>query len=233
MATVAILIDAENVSADFVPHIFKKLSQSHQMILKRAYGDFSKNQLQKWKEIAFKHHIETIHRFSCNKNSSDIMLVIDAMDILYQQKIDTFCLFSSDSDFSSLVLRLKQAQKQVIGIGKQSANPSYKSLFDQFIPIDEPKSIESKPISTPKLNTKVADAELSDLRLAYQRATKDSKGYVTQPHFASLISKQTRTKYGKFKQFMEQCPYIEKVATNKKGEHKLRLKSEFCEFLEK
>lgn len=226
MPTIAILIDAENVSADVVPHIFKKLSQSHQIILKRAYGDFSKNQLQKWKEIAFKHHIETIHRFSCSKNSSDIMLAIDAMDMLYQQKIDTFCLFSSDSDFSSLVLRLKQTQKQVIGIGKQSANQNYKSLFDQFITIDEPAITQNKTVAIP--NKKATDDELNDLRLAYQRAKKDNKGYVTQPHFASLISKETRTKYGKFKQFMEQCPYIEKVATNKKGEHKLRLKAEFC-----
>lgn len=139
MNSIALLIDLENISPQIIDQVFETLTPLGTIKIKRAYGDFSKSssQLLKWKSLCLTHNIEIIHHFSCkpNKNSSDILLAIDAMDILHHHHIDTFCIVSSDSDFSSLVQRLKRNQCNVIGIGSNQPNESYTLIFDDFYQI--------------------------------------------------------------------------------------------------
>ncbi|KAE9540195.1 NYN domain-containing protein [Ursidibacter maritimus] len=229
MKNVAILIDAENICIDIIDGALSDLKQFGSVRIKRIYGDFSKTQLQKWKDIAFKYNFETIHHFSCTKNSSDILLSIDAVDILYShQDIDTFCLFSSDSDFSSLVQRLRKSQKQVIGIGHIPPNESYRHLFEKFLLIPHSTKIPQNTVSKVKeKESKTKNAELEDVLTAYKKSKKDNEGYAKQSNFASFLAEKTRKKYGKFSNFLKNCQYIDLIPDSKKGEHKIKPKKAF------
>lgn len=152
MKKIALLIDLENVSPQIIDQVMTKLTPLGSVQIKRAYADCSKAscQLLNWKEICLKYNIEIVHHFACkpNKNSSDILLAIDAIDIFHQYDIDLFCIVSSDSDFSSLVQRLKSHQREVIAMGSNPPNDSYTLLFEQFYQLSpEP---ESKPEPTPQ-----------------------------------------------------------------------------------
>ena len=137
---IAVLIDAENFSAKYTDTVFELLKDKGEIVLKRAYGNFSIPQTSAWKKETVKYAIETVHRFSCisGKNSSDIAFVIDAMDIMAERKdISTFVLATSDSDFVHLVLRLRNAGKKVIGFGSKLATELFRVACDDFFCVDE------------------------------------------------------------------------------------------------
>lgn len=148
---IAVFIDAENGTLPLLDELFIRLKPFGKIRLARAYGDFSQPNLdlENWKKVCFTHNISIFHHFTCRKqkNSSDIFLSIDVMDILYQQpEIDLFCLVSSDSDFSTLIQRLKNAGKMVIGAGSVQPNAEYQKLCDEFFYI---RSIEKEPVIQP------------------------------------------------------------------------------------
>ncbi|MDH2998397.1 hypothetical protein A1D22_01900 [Pasteurellaceae bacterium LFhippo2] len=159
MKNIALLIDLENVSLDIIDHAVDHLNSLGTIKIKRAYGDFSytSSNLANWKTTCLKHNIEIIHHFSCkaNKNSSDILLAIDAMDILHNGDIDTFCIVSSDSDFSSLIQRLKKSQCDVIGMGNIPPNEHYKLLFEQFYDFSQPTVKEIAQLPVPEIPSQI------------------------------------------------------------------------------
>lgn len=124
-ANVAVLIDYENVGLDAIEYLLDQLSDVGRVIIKRAYGDWSvqRGQQNRLLELG----IEAIHQYHSNKsgkNSSDIRLAIDAIDLLYVSPIDTFVIVSSDSDFVPLVGKLRSSGKSVIGSGRKDATSS-------------------------------------------------------------------------------------------------------------
>lgn len=130
----ALLIDTENTSPRYIDNILKEITQYGTVTYKRMYGDFSSDGLYEWNKKAIEHAIVQIQqpRYSKAKNSSDIMLVIDAMDILYNGTVEGFCIVSSDSDFTRLVNRLCEAGMEVIGMGKSDASKALKAACTQF-----------------------------------------------------------------------------------------------------
>lgn len=118
---VALLIDADNVSCKFVDKIFMELNKLGDCVYRRIYGDWSK-QTNGWnKDIFIKYGLSSVHQiaYASGKNSTDIRMVIDAMDILYKDNVNTFCIVSSDSDFTSLILRLREENKFVMAMGEK------------------------------------------------------------------------------------------------------------------
>lgn len=137
---IAILIDADNVEATYFEDIFKEINNYGDPIIRRIYGDWSCERLKKWKIISQEYALNQcqVSQNTQNKNSTDIYLVIDAMDILYKKEIKCFCIISSDSDYTKLALRLKEESKYVIGFGKKDrTNNSLINSCNKFIYYDK------------------------------------------------------------------------------------------------
>lgn len=152
---IAVLIDSENTQQSKLGLIIEELSSFGQIIVKRAYGDFSADRLKNWKQPLNELAIQAKQQFAytSGKNSTDSLMIIDAMDLLYTQRFDTFALISSDSDFTSLATRLRESEIHVIGVGKSMTPTAFKNACDDFVAIenltpntaDEPKSeVESQ-----------------------------------------------------------------------------------------
>lgn len=134
----AVLIDADNVPYANVKEMFEEIAKYGIPTFKRIYADWTKPTVSGWKNILLENAITPVQQYSYStgKNSSDSALIIDAMDILYTGKVDGFCIVSSDSDFTRLATRLREAGMIVIGIGeKKTLNPFIKAC-DKFIYIE-------------------------------------------------------------------------------------------------
>ncbi|MBO5281793.1 MAG: NYN domain-containing protein [Lachnospiraceae bacterium] len=142
----ALLIDAENTSPKYVDVIISELKKYGVITYQRMYGDFTNPDLAGWNKKALKYAIVPIQqsRYSTAKNAADIMLVIDAMDILYQDKTDGFCIVTSDSDFTRLVSRLREEGKSVIGMGKSDASKTFIAACDEYKFLDKIVDDEAK-----------------------------------------------------------------------------------------
>ncbi len=135
----ALLIDAENTSPKYVDVIISELKKYGVITYQRMYGDFTNPDLAGWNKKALKYAIVPIQqsRYSTAKNAADIMLVIDAMDILYLNRADGFCIVTSDSDFTRLVSRLREEGKSVIGMGKSDASKTFIAACDEYKFLDK------------------------------------------------------------------------------------------------
>lgn len=131
---IALLIDAENTSVKYLDSIFMELRNYGTVTYKRMYGDFTSKTLSEWNHRALSYAVVPIQqpRYSTAKNAADIMLVIDAMDIMYAKNVDIFCIVSSDSDFTRLVNRLCDGGMEVIGMGKSDASKTLKAACTIF-----------------------------------------------------------------------------------------------------
>lgn len=134
----AILIDSENVSAKYVESIFDELSRLGSITVRKIYGDWSKNNNGWDKDCLLSYSIQPVQQFSYTtwKNSTDSAMIIDAMDLLYTSNIDGFCLVTSDSDFTRLASRLREAGKQVIGMGENKTPKAFVSACTSFKILD-------------------------------------------------------------------------------------------------
>ena len=142
-ANVAVLIDYENVGMDAIQYLLDRLSDVGRVIIKRAYGDWSAKRSSQDQLIEL--GIEAVHQYRSNnsgKNSSDIRLAIEAIDLLHVSPIDTFVIVSSDSDFVPLVGKLRSSGKTVIGSGRREATSStLVRSCDRYIFLDEAKAV--------------------------------------------------------------------------------------------
>ncbi len=131
---IAMLIDADNVSEKYIQYIMDEVSNFGTPTYKRIYGDWTKPQLGKWKTTLLNHSITPIQQYgyTIGKNSTDASLIIDAMDILYSGKVDGFCIVSSDSDFTRLASRLREAGMIVIGMGEKKTPAPFIAACEQF-----------------------------------------------------------------------------------------------------
>jgi len=131
---IAVLIDADNVSEKYIKFIFAEISNHGTPTYKRIYGDWTKPQLASWKTVLLNYSITPIQQYSytTGKNSTDSALIIDAMDILYSGHVDGFCIVSSDSDFTKLAARLREAGMYVVGMGEKKTPMPFISACELF-----------------------------------------------------------------------------------------------------
>lgn len=131
----AVLIDADNVPYANVKEMFEEIAKYGIPTFKRIYADWTKPTVSGWKKVLLENAITPIQQYSYStgKNASDSALIIDAMDILYTGKVDGFCIVSSDSDFTRLATRLREAGMKVIGIGEKKTLNAFITACDKFI----------------------------------------------------------------------------------------------------
>jgi uncharacterized LabA/DUF88 family protein len=134
----AVLIDGDNIPSAYVKEMMEEIAKYGNPTIKRIYGDWTKPRLVKWKNILLENAITPIQQYgyTTGKNATDSAMIIDAMDILYSEKVNGFCLVSSDSDFTRLATRLREAGMQVFGIGEKKTPESFIVACDKFIYIE-------------------------------------------------------------------------------------------------
>jgi uncharacterized LabA/DUF88 family protein/Fe-S-cluster formation regulator IscX/YfhJ len=148
----AVLIDADNVPYSNVKGVMEEITKYGTPTFKRIYGDWTKPTVSGWKNVLLENAITPIQQYSytSGKNSSDSALIIDAMDILYSGKVDGFCIVSSDSDFTRLATRLREAGMKVFGIGQKKTPNPFIVACDKFIYMEIIPVFEAEEISTVK-----------------------------------------------------------------------------------
>lgn len=146
----AVLIDADNVPSGQVKEMMEEIAKYGNPTIKRIYGDWTKPQLSKWKNVLLENAINPIQQYgyTTGKNATDSAMIIDAMDILYSEKVNGFCLVSSDSDFTKLATRLREAGMTVIGLGEKKTPEPFIVACDKFIYLEilrkEPENQEEQ-----------------------------------------------------------------------------------------
>ena len=151
----AVLIDADNVPYSNIKGVMEEIAKYGTPTFKRIYGDWTKPTVSGWKNVLLENAITPIQQYSytSGKNSSDSALIIDAMDILYSGKVDGFCIVSSDSDFTRLATRLREAGMKVFGIGQKKTPNPFIVACDKFIYMEIIPVFESGETETPKTRT--------------------------------------------------------------------------------
>ncbi|MFD2552270.1 NYN domain-containing protein [Bizionia sediminis] len=134
----AVLIDGDNIPSAYVKEMMEEIAKYGNPTIKRIYGDWTKPHLAKWKNMLLENAITPIQQYgyTTGKNATDSAMIIDAMDILYSGKVNGFCLVSSDSDFTRLATRLREAGMQVYGIGEKKTPKPFIVACDKFIYIE-------------------------------------------------------------------------------------------------
>ena len=154
----AVLIDADNVPYSNVREMLEEITKNGTPTIKRIYADWTKPTVSGWKNVLLENAITPIQQYSytTGKNSSDSALIIDAMDILYSGKVNGFCIVSSDSDFTRLATRLREAGMTVIGFGEKKTPQPFISACNKFIYLEILKNIpaESRTVARSVLKSK-------------------------------------------------------------------------------
>ena len=134
----AVLIDGDNIPSAYVKEMMEEIAKYGNPTIKRIYGDWTRPTLAKWKSLLLENAITPIQQYSytSGKNATDSAMIIDAMDILYSGRVDGFCLVSSDSDFTRLATRLREAGMKVYGIGEKKTPDPFIVACDKFIYIE-------------------------------------------------------------------------------------------------
>ncbi len=175
----AVLIDAENASAEVIETLLQAVTQYGTAHVKRIYGDWTNGQLAAWKDKLNKLAIQPIQqfRYTTGKNSIDNALIIDAMDLLYTRNFDGFCIVSSDSDFTRLASRIRESGLVVYGFGEPKTPEAFVSACDQFIYTDPFKPLKSST---------------SDLPTGNKQTSKDAQNAFVPDPFASILSHENK-----------------------------------------
>lgn len=191
---IALLIDADNSPSTKIDFIISELATHGAVNIRKAYGNWKKQALQGWAAILHEYAIQPIQHFDLvkGKNATDMALLIDAMDILYTKKdVHTFCLVTSDCDFTPLIRRLREDGKQVIGFGGKNTPDPFISSCTKFLYLEEESANKPEPqkrqesVAQLKQNTKL----MNTLRSAVQSA-EGEEGWARLGPVGSYISNQ-------------------------------------------
>ncbi len=197
----AVLIDADNVPYSNVKGVMEEIAKYGTPTFKRIYGDWTKPTVSGWKNVLLENAITPIQQYSytSGKNSSDSALIIDAMDILYSGKVDGFCIVSSDSDFTRLATRLREAGMKVFGIGqKKTPNPFIvacdKFIYMEIIPMAEEALTGETKAHVAKPKAKAAVDKVSKETIKLIKATindlADENGWAFLGDVGNLLLKK-------------------------------------------
>lgn len=137
-ARLALLIDADNVRASFLPIIIREASALGTITIKRVYGHFASSAMNAWQPLVHEHALTPVHipPAATGKNATDMKLAIEAMDLLHRGQVQGFCIASSDSDFTTLASRIREDGVAVYGFGEQKASIAYVRSCDRFFYCD-------------------------------------------------------------------------------------------------
>ena len=222
----ALLIDADNISAKYIQVIIDELGKYGTITYKRLYGDLTRTNNRAWKSALLSHSINPVqqYNYTTGKNSTDSAMIIDAMDILYSGKVDGFCLASSDSDFTRLAMRLREAGMTVIGMGESKTPEPFRVSCERFFFLDllwddTTNEVETKGEGTeekeedaitplPALESMIAkiimnygvDGNQMDIGELGSRITKSDPAFDIRNYG-----------YNKFSKFLEQFPSLKLV----------------------
>ena len=178
---IALLIDAENITSKYGAIIFREVAKYGTATYRRIYGDFVNSRNINWTQADFsKFSLTPVQQYSytVGKNSSDITMVIDAMDILYSGNVDMFCIVTSDSDYTKLVTRLREAGLSIIGMGETKTPRALKAACEKFIPLDsiyKTENGEKNKSAKAEKTAKPADKEGENAPAAAQDGKKRVK----------------------------------------------------------
>ena len=185
----AVLVDADNAQASVIAELLAEVASYGTATIKRAYGNWTTPQLSGWKDVLHVHAIQPIQQFSYTngKNATDSALIIDAMDLLHGGKVDGFCLVSSDSDFTRLATRIREAGLAVYGFGEKKTPKPFVAACDKFIyteilRVPSPESPEEKP-------TPPAQPALKALLSSAITAAAQDDGWASLSQVGSLMLK--------------------------------------------
>ncbi len=194
---IAVLIDGDNIPSAYVKEMMEEIAKYGNPTIKRIYGDWTNPHLTKWKNVLLENAITPIQQYgyTTGKNATDSAMIIDAMDILYSGKVDGFCLVSSDSDFTKLATRLREAGMQVIGIGEKKTPNPFIVACDKFIYIEilknKSKGIETENEKEPVKNTfdKITGKEIKLIATTIDDLS-DEEGWAFLGDVGSLLQKK-------------------------------------------
>ncbi|MCW3462362.1 NYN domain-containing protein [Chitinophaga nivalis] len=196
----AVLIDADNIPYHNIKGMLEEVAKYGNPTFKRIYGDWTKPTVVGWKGVLLDYAITPIQQYSytSGKNATDSAMIIDAMDILYTGRVDGFCLVSSDSDFTRLATRLREAGMRVIGMGERKTPSAFRAACDKFIYLEilqvrEKKTDPDKPRSTKEKAQKgisKADKELIQLLSTSINDIADEDGWAYLGELGNLILKK-------------------------------------------
>lgn len=177
----AVLIDADNVTYAHVKGMLEEIAKYGTPTFKRIYGDWTKPTLSGWKKVLLENAITPIQQYSytSGKNSTDSALIIDAMDILYTGGVDGFCIVSSDSDFTRLATRLREAGMKVFGIGEKKTPSSFIASCNKFIYIEilkkKDKEVATKRAKTREKKTTKEEPVKEEIKEVREEVKKESR----------------------------------------------------------
>ncbi len=170
----AVLIDADNVPYANIKEMLEEIAKYGTPTFKRIYADWTKQTVTGWKKVLLENAITPIQQYSYSsgKNATDSAMIIDAMDILYTGKVDGFCIVSSDSDFTRLATRLREAGMTVIGMGEKKTLLPFISACDKFIYIEilKPDSTENEPVKPKQKASRNSKVKTSETRTSEPKA---------------------------------------------------------------
>ncbi len=193
----AVLIDADNARPAIVEGLLAEVAKYGTAHVKRIYGDWTKPDLNGWKEVLLRHSIQPIQqfRYTVGKNATDSAMIIDAMDLLYAERFDGFCIVSSDSDFTRLASRIRESGLTVYGFGEKKTPEPFRTACDKFIytevlagTAEAETAAAPKPRSAKELR---GDTRLMNLLRGALEAASDDTGWASLGTIGSIISKQS------------------------------------------
>lgn len=191
----AVLIDGDNIPSAKVKEMMEEIAKYGNPTIKRIYGDWTRPGLNKWKKLLLENAITPIQQYgyTTGKNATDSAMIIDAMDILYSGKVNGFCLVSSDSDFTRLATRLREAGMQVIGIGEKKTPNPFIVACDRFIYIEilkkeQEEKTENKEPETASVD-KITRKEINFIASTI-RDVSDDDGWAFLGDVGSLLQKK-------------------------------------------
>jgi uncharacterized LabA/DUF88 family protein len=189
----AVLIDADNAQPAVVEGLLAEIAKYGTATVKRIYGDWTGPQLKGWKEVLLTHAIQPIQqfRYTTGKNATDSALIIDAMDLLYGAKLGGFCIVSSDSDFTRLAARVREAGLVVYGFGEKKTPAPFVSACDKFIYTEILIAKDDDEPPAPRAAAQIKqDRRLVALLRNAAEASSDDSGWAQLGTLGSTIAKQ-------------------------------------------
>ncbi len=199
---IALFIDADNVPAAKIEEIISTLAQYGTINIRRIYGNWKSSRLQKWEDKLLEKAIQPVQQFDLTKrkNATDMRMTIDVMDILYTENVDTFCIASSDCDFTPLAMRIKQDGKIVYGFGTQGTPEPFVNACSRFLYLDEREENpapqepddEKKPVPSKRKTGRELkqDTKLITLIRNAINTAGDDDGWAPLSHIGSIIANQ-------------------------------------------
>ncbi len=231
LKNIALLIDADNTTPEGIDPVLTVMAELGQVNIRRAYGNFAKDNLARWDKITNKFGIRPQQQFdvSKGKNATDMAMTIDAIDLLYQGKVDGFGIMTSDSDFTPLVTRLRQDGILVYGFGEAKTPQAFKSVCTRFIDIKQliaNYAADKSGGEDPSTSDGVDEDLMELITAAYSEAKRDDKGFAKLQQVGQIAGNRSSfdvRNYG-FKSLSELFGTLDNFALERRGDNQVYIK---------